>query len=170
MEATQNVVAKTYNAGIVGLSVAASIISSFMLITFLFLWVSFGHVYKNVNRRAKVHVNVNCEGVITLSNFQDPYNVFRGAAFGSQEGGINQVDCHGRFYVALPENTKYDFKTATIHGYVRKGFVVADHIECKSVTLEPFKICRDGSDYLLQPANHSYTMYLTITWEQPASL
>ena len=170
MDIAQNVVAKTYNAGIVGLSIAASLISSFMLITFLFLWVSFGHVYKNVNRRSKVRVHVNGDHEITLFDVQDPYKIFSGAAFGSQEGGLNHADCHGKFYIALPENSKYDFKTASVHAYIERGIAIPSDIDCKSLTLAPYKVNREGEDYELEPVNDCYSMYVTITWEQPASL
>lgn len=169
MEAAQNVVAKSYNAGIVALGVVSTLLSTFMLVTFVFLWFSFGHVYKNVNRRARARIHVNGDREISLDNIQDPYDILTGASFGSQEGGLGQTDCHGRFYIALPSKSKYDFKKSHLNATIERGFVVPKDIDCKSLTLEPFKVCRDGDDYLIHPVTDCYYMYVTITFEQPPS-
>ena len=163
------IVTKATNAGFVALSIGFAVLSSFMMITFLFLWISYGHVYKNVHRRSKVRVHVNSEREISLVDIQDPYNIFKGASFGSNDG-LSMTDTHGVFYIALPLNSRYDFKKSlSIQATVETGFVVPKTIDSTSLTLSPYVVVLDDTDYILQPVSDPYDMYVTITWEQPAS-
>lgn len=163
------IVTKATNAGFVAFSIAAAILSSFMMITFLFLWISFGHVYKNVHRRSKVRVHVNSDRDISLLDLQDPYNIFNGASFGS-DSGLSKTDSNGLFYIALPANSRYDFKkSVSIQATIEEGIVVPKTINSSSLTLAPYMVVLESTDYILEPASDPYDMYVTITWEQPAS-
>ena len=167
----QNIVSKSLNYGIIGFSVVSSILSTFMLLTFLFLWFSYGHVYKNVNRRSKVRINVDSSQLITLNNIQDPYTIIKGAVFGSQGDGINYVDSTtGKFYIALPNSSKYDFTKATIHSTLKDGFVTYDTINPVTLEILPYVLTFDDPNYVITHTNGPFDLYLSITWEQPASL
>ena len=165
-----NVVKKVTNAGLQGLAIGITVLSSFILLTFLFLWASFGRVYKNVHRRSRARVHVNAEREITLLDVQDPYNILKGAAFGSTENGLNQTDSLGTFYSGLPTNSRYDFTKATLNFKVKNGFVIATDIDYNLLTLAPFLVSLDGGNYIVEPITDSFDMYISIEWEQPASL
>ena len=163
------IVTKATNAGFVALSIGAAILSGFMMITFLSLWISFGNVYKNVHRRSKVRVHVNSNQDISLLDLQDPYNIFKGASFGS-DSGLSKADANGLFYISLPANSRYDFKkSVSIQASIEEGFVVPKTINSTSLTLAPYMVVLVSTDYVLQPISDPYDMYVTITWEQPAS-
>jgi hypothetical protein len=163
----KNVGRKTYVWSMVGISIAASVISTLVILFFFPLLISFSKVYKNVNRKARALVRINSDRSITLLNVQDPYKVFTGATFGSG-AGLNQADADGTFYINLT-NSKYDFQKATIHAYLRRGFVVLDEFSSSSVKFLPYFVNRDGDTYEVLSQTDSYDMFLNIIWEQPAS-
>jgi hypothetical protein len=165
-----NVVKKVTNAGLQGIAIGITVLSSFILLTFLFMWASFGRVYKNVHRRSRARVHVNAQREISLLDVQDPYNILKGAAYGSTENGLNQTNSLGTFFIGLPANSRYNFTKATLTLTVKNGFVVLTDIGYNLLTLSPFMVSLDEGNYLIEPISTSYDMYITIEWEQPASL
>jgi hypothetical protein len=148
---------------------------SLILLIVLFIWVSWidkswRKTYQNVYRRAKLHVHVNCDGLIVRSDIVDPYGILTGATYSGRESGClpNHVDCHGKFYINLADGSEYDLKLAVITPVLDYGFVLLNDVDCTSVGFAPYRICHEGDDYEVKPKSHTYDMYIDITFDERA--